>query len=292
MTFDFDNTAEEVVADLDLTGKTILITGVNSGLGQESARVLAARGAQIIGLARTKEKAEAGMAQAGAKGHAVECDLADLGTVRAAVSHCHHWGPIDVIIANAGIMALPELEQIDGIERQLFVNHIGHFVLINGILDKLVPNGRVVVLSSGAHFMASKGLELDNASGEDSYDPWRMYGRSKLANILYARGLAKRLGRTDIHATSVHPGVIKTNLSRHMDAQEATSLFDDLASKGRMKSVGQGAATQVFAAVHPDAAGLNGEYLADCAVAPTLDVAKDDDACEALWGWTERVVSP
>jgi WW domain-containing oxidoreductase len=291
MSFDATSTAEQVTAGLDLTGKTILITGVNSGLGQESARVLASRGARIIGLARTQAKAAEGMAAVGVEGVAVACDLSDLGSARAAVEAVRGLGEIDVLLANAGIMALQTLEQVDGIEKQLYVNHVGHFVLVTGLLDRLAADGRVVMLSSGAHWYARNGLELDNTDGGRDYDPWRMYGRSKLANIQFTRSLSQRLAGTDRVALSVHPGVIQTNLARHMPTQEKESLFEQLASQGRMKTVGQGAATQCYAAVHPDAAALDGRYLSDCQPGNVLQVGLDDAERDALWAWTEQVVS-
>ncbi|MEZ4474023.1 MAG: SDR family NAD(P)-dependent oxidoreductase [bacterium] len=203
--FGAQSTAEEVTADLDLTGQTWLVTGCNSGLGHETTRVLALRGARIIGLARTAAKAAEAFASLGIDGDAVACDLGDLASVRAAVDQVRGLAPLDGIIANAGIMALPTLTRIHGYEAQFFTNHVGHFVLVTGLVDRLKPAGRVVMLSSGAHRMASRGIELDNLSGETDYDDWRMYGRSKLANILFARSLAKRFAGTARTATAVHP---------------------------------------------------------------------------------------
>ena len=150
MAFGKTSTAEEVTEGLDLSGKSYLITGVNSGLGYETARVLVLRGARIIGLARTKAKADGALEALGADGVGVACELSDLGSVQAAVETVTGLGALDGIIANAGIMALPELQQVHGVERQLFTNHVGHFVLVNGVLDRLTDDGRVVVLSSGA----------------------------------------------------------------------------------------------------------------------------------------------
>lgn len=285
-TFDASTAAEEVVTDLDLRGKTYLITGCNSGLGHESARVLAARGARIVGLARSREVAAAALAALGVEGDAVACDLADIASVRRAIRAVQALAPLDAIIANAGIMALPQLEQVDGHERQFFVNHIGHFALVTGLLDRLTSRGRVVVVSSGAHRFAKDGLELDNLSGQRDYDPWRMYGRSKLANILFARALDRRLAGSERVALSLHPGVIETNLGRHVP--DRVAMYERL--KPMLRTVGQGAATQVFAAVHPAAAALRGEYLADCAAAETLAVGRDDAAAEALWAQSVAIV--
>ena len=240
MSFDATTTAEEVTDGLDLSGQTLLVTGCNSGLGLETTRVLALRGARIVGLARTAEKARAALDEVGAEGDAVACDLSDLDSVRAAVQQVRGLAPLDALIANAGIMALPELQQIAGIERQLFVNHIGHFVLVTGLLDRLTPAGRVVMVSSGAHRYAKQGMELDNVSGVFDYDPWRMYGRSKLANILFARSLQARFEGSDRVALSLHPGVIETNLGRHIPDREA--MYERM--KDLLRTVGQGAAAQ------------------------------------------------
>ncbi len=286
-TFDATTSAEEVVDGLDLTGKTYLVTGCNSGLGYETARVLGARGARLIGLARTRDKAAQALAKLGVAGDAVACDLGDLDSVRAAVDAVRQLAPLDALIANAGIMALPELQQIQGFEAQFYVNHMGHFVLVTGLLDRLTDAGRVVMLSSGAHRYAKAGLELDNLSGERDYDPWRMYGRSKLANILFARSLAARFGASGRTAVALHPGVIETNLGRHVPNKEA--MYERL--KHMLKTVGQGAATQVYAAVHPAMAGVTGVYLSDCAVAETLPEGQDDALAAALWERSEAIAA-
>ena len=287
MKFGSKTTAEEVTLGLDLTGTTWLITGVNSGLGHETARVLTLRGASIIGLARTRAKADAALAELGADGVGVACELEDLQSVRAAVAAVRELGELNGLIANAGIMALPELQQVAGYERQFFTNHVGHFVLVTGLLDRLTSAGRVVVLSSGAHFFAKRGMELDNLSGEDEYDPWRMYGRSKLANILFVRSLAAKFEGTGRTANAVHPGVIQTNLGRHVP--DPAGMYASLSRI--LKSVGAGAATQVYVATHRNAAMVSGKYFADCAVAETIPEGRDDALAAALWERTEEIVA-
>lgn len=284
--FGFESTAEDVTAGLDLTGTTWLVTGCNSGLGLETARVLGLRGGRVVGLARTEAKAALALASVGADGVAVACDLSDLDSVRAAVERVRGLEPLDGIIANAGVMAVPELRQVRGLELQFATNHVGHFALVNPLVDRLTDRGRVVLLSSGAHRMAPEaGIELDNLSGERDYHPWKMYGQSKLANLLHARSLARRLdrGRT---ANSVHPGVIQTNLGRHQPG-----LYERM--KGvPMKTIPQGAATQVRVATDPALGAISGEYFADCQVAPILhDRAIDDALAEALWEATEALIA-
>lgn len=285
--FDATSTAEQVTEGLDLSGQTWLITGCNSGLGFETTRVLALRGARIIGLARTRDKAAAALTELGIDGVPVACELSDLVSVRRAITTVRGLGELTGIIANAGIMALPTLQQVQGFERQFFTNHIGHFALVTGLLEQLAADGRVVLLSSAAHRYAERGLELDNLSGEDEYDPWRMYGRSKLANILFARGLTARFAGTRRTANSLHPGVIPTNLARHIADRD--SMFERM--KPMLKTIPQGAATQCYVATRPELAEVSGVYFSDCAPAETLAAAEDDELAERLWQRSEDIAA-
>lgn len=285
--FGAESTAEEVTAGLDLSGRTWLVTGCNSGLGYETSRVISLRGGRVVGLARTEVKAAEALASIGGDHVPVACELSDLASVRAAVATVRELPELDGLIANAGIMALPDLQQVAGYERQFFTNHVGHFVLVTGLLDRLKKAGRVVMLSSGAHFYAKRGLELDNLSGEVDYDPWRMYGRSKLANILFARSLAKRFEGTARTANAVHPGVIETNLGRHVPDRE--DMYERM--KNMLKTVSQGAATQCYVALHPATAKLTGTYFSDCAMAKTIPEGRDDDLAQALWEVSERIAA-
>jgi WW domain-containing oxidoreductase len=288
--FDFESTAEEVTEGLDLRGTWWLITGCNSGLGYETMRVLSLRGASVIGAARSEEKAQKALDELGVNGLAVACELSDLSSVRACVEKVKASNkPLNGIIANAGIMALQENQQKHGIELQFFTNHIGHFVLVTGLLEQLTDEGRVVILSSGAHRRANRGLELDNLSGEFEYEPWRMYGRSKLANILFARSLAKRFAEegTKRTANSLHPGVISTNLTRQLPQDNWEKLVADI----NFKTVGQGAATQCLVATHPGCREISGAYFSDCQVADTTDFGKDDALAAELWKKTEEIIA-
>ena len=288
--FGFASTAEEVCASVDLSGKTVLVTGVNSGIGLETARVIGARGAHVVGLARTREKATAALASAGANGTPIECDLAAPETVRAAAARVRDVGkPLDAVIANAGIMGLPTLTQAHGYELQFFTNHIGHFLLVTSVLDALAPDARVVVVSSGAHMFAPHGgIEFDNLSGARGYSPFRAYGQAKLANVLFARALARRFAGTRRTANAVHPGGIHTNLARHMQSRLMAGLTAAFGWIG-MKSIAQGAATQCFVAVHPRASGITGRYWVDCNVARPSRLAESESLAEELWQTSERI---
>jgi WW domain-containing oxidoreductase len=289
--FGYGTTAEQVVSGLDLAGKTILITGCNSGIGQEAMRALAGRGATVIGAARSLDKAKAACAAAGGNTVPLECDLAEPGSVRAAVAQLSaRKEPLDVILCNAGIMGLPELQVKHGYELQFFTNHVGHFLLVTRLLGQLAPDGRVVVVASDAHRAAPKGgIQFDNLSGAKGYDGWQAYGQSKLANILFAKQLAKRFQGSARVANALHPGVIQTQISRHMTPLVgiAFAILNPLV----FKSVPQGAATQVWAAVHPGAAKISGEYLADCNVAKPRQMATDAALAERLWAKTEEIVA-
>jgi len=288
-TFGHTSTAEEVSEGIDLHGKVFVLTGCNSGIGEETLRVLGLRGAEVIGLARTTDKAQAALDAHGVTGTAVACELSDPASVRAAVETVRGLGkPLAGIIANAGIMALPEPRTTLGLDLQFLTNHVGHFILVTGLVDLLADDGRVVMVSSGAHFMAPDiGIDFDNLSGQRNFQPWQTYGQSKLANLLVAKALAKRLGghRT---ANALHPGVIQTNLGRHLDDYEG--VLDSI-GRDKLKTVPQGAATQVYLAVHPDVASKTGLYFDSCQAKQPSKAAQDSELAERLWVETERIVA-
>lgn len=287
-----NSTAEQVSEGISLVGKTILVTGCNSGLGQEASRVLVLRGAHVLGTARTAEKAKAACAGFTGPGKATgyACELADPSSVRACVETIKRDGHrLDAIICNAGIMALPKLEKAHGYELQFFTNHIGHFILVTGLLDQLTDEGRVVMLSSAAHTGAPKGgIEFDNLSGDKGYTPWRAYGQSKIANLLFAKELQRRFAGTKKTAYAVHPGVIATNLSRNMGG--AAAFVMGLISPLVLKTIPQGAATEVFAAVNPKALPLAGSYLADSNAKTPRAEGEDAALATRLWVESERIV--
>jgi WW domain-containing oxidoreductase len=285
------STAEQVTEGLSLSGKTILVTGCNSGLGAEVVRVLSIRGARVIGTARTLAKAQEACGRHGSQHVGIACELSDPASVRAAVTEVQKRGlRLDAIIANAGIMALPKLETAHGYELQFFTNHIGHFQLVTGLLDLLTDEGRVVMLSSAAHTMAPEGgIDFDNLKGEKAYQAWAQYGQSKFANLLFAKELARRFQGTKKTANAVHPGVIQTNLSRHMNP--VAGFIFGLLSPLFLKSVPQGAATEVYVATHPAAASISGQYFADCNVAQARADADDPVTAKKLWEVSQAIVA-
>ena len=254
--------------------------------------MLALRGGRIIGLARSEDKARSALQGLPGSDHlAVACELSEPSSVQAAIRAVHTDGAdLDALICNAGIMALPELQTAHGYELQFFTNHVGHAMLVEGLLDQLAEEGRVVMLSSGAHSRAPEGgIQFDNLSGDQGYSGWEAYAQSKLANVLFARALARRFAGTSRTANAVHPGVIWTNLGRHMTSP-LVSLLVPIARMAFFKTVAQGAATQVYVAVHPDAADISGEYWADCNPAPSSRKSRDAELATRLQVRTEAIL--
>ena len=282
--FDAKSTAEEVTAGLDLDGKTYLVTGATSGLGLETARVLALRGAQVVATGRSVDKAAQALRGLPGRFTPVALELTDFDSVRRCADEVGAaFGALDGLLCNAGIMELPTLEQVRGLEKQFVTNHLGHFILVNRLLGRVIAarQGRVVVVSSGSYRRApAVGIEFDNLSGERGYDPAAAYGQSKLANGLFVRELARRLAPTAATANVVRPGVILTQLGRH---QAAKQLMGRLIGWTFMKSVQAGAATQVYVATHPSLAKVNGEFFADCNPEVPGGLMQDDALAAKLW---------
>jgi len=290
----FATTAEEATAGCDLHGKTMLVTGCNSGLGRETVRVLAVRGARVVATARTVEKAREALAGLAGDFLPVACELGEPASVRACVATVKAGaGPLDAILCNAGVMAIPTPQQKLGWELHLFTNHIGHFILVTGLLDRLAPTGRVVVTASRAHHRAPAiGIDFDNLSGERGYAPMKAYGVSKLANILFTRELARRLGgggKPGQTANALHPGVISTNITRTIPqlGQLAMRALAPL----MLKTIPQGAATQCYLATSPAVAQITGGYFSDCNPEETTAAGRDMGMAARLWQESEALVA-
>ena len=277
---------DEVLAGLDLTGRTALITGASAGLGVETVRALQSKGCEVVGAVRDLDKAKQVVAC-----DLVQLDLADLESVRrGAAAAAERLPRVDLLINNAGVMACPLGRTADGFELQLGTNHLGHFAWTNALLPNLVSGSRIVNLSSRGHFRSAMRWD-DPHFRSTEYEKWQAYGQSKTANILFTKALSAR-GFTSY---AVHPGVILTELGRHLTADDTKGIATRLPA---FKTVPQGAATTVFAAV---ADGLpNGSYLEDCQVAGPVNEdhtagvmpwATDPDEAERLWTWSEEQVS-
>lgn len=298
------STADEVLDGVDLSGRRALVTGVSAGLGVETARALAAHGASVIGTARDLAKAEAATRAITGDFTLVEMDLASLASVRACADRLLADGkPLDLIIANAGVMAAPEGRTADGFETQFGTNHLGHFLLINRLVPLLSDGARVVSLSSTGHNFSDVDL-ADPHFDTTPYDPWLAYGRSKTACALFAVEFDRRHRARGIRAASVHPGGIQTELLRHITPEVAAAsaaALKSAESEFQWKSIPQGAATALWAGVVADADRVGGRYCEDCHVAEVSDgeglqsgvrpYAADADNARALWAKSEELVN-
>jgi NAD(P)-dependent dehydrogenase (short-subunit alcohol dehydrogenase family) len=313
------STTEDVLSGVNLRGKRILVTGVSAGIGVETARSLAAHGAQVVGAARDLAKAETATAQVRKDAAAgdgsfelVALDLATLKSVRACADALRMAGkPFDVVIANAGVMATPFGHTADGFETQFGTNHLGHFVLVNRIAPLIAAGGRLINLSSAGHRFSNVDLQDPNFE-RTPYDPFVAYGRSKTANILFAVAFDRRHRERGVRATAVHPGGIQTELGRHMDPGHVQTMIEQmnkqLAAEGnppfQWKTIPQGAATSVWAGVVAPAEEIGGRYCENCHVGEVVPddltisaisegvrgYALDPNAAEALWKKSEELV--
>ncbi len=308
MTFGAESTTDDVLAGIDLTGRRYLVTGASAGLGEETTRALAARGAAVTMAARDAERAAAAEARVraavpDAEVEVLSLDLASLADVRRAaeVFRANH-DRLDGLINNAGVMACPHATTVDGFELQIGTNHIGHFELTRLLMPALGAGSRVVALSSAGHRFSDVDLDDPNFEHSD-YEPWVAYGRSKTANALFAVELDRRLRDRGAHAFSVHPGGIMTELGRHLTEETIATLSASIPSDAPMqwKTVPQGAATTVYAATAPELAARGGAYLEDCAIAERNDAegsrggirsyAIDPERAAALWTRTEQWIA-
>jgi NAD(P)-dependent dehydrogenase (short-subunit alcohol dehydrogenase family) len=260
-----------VTAGLDLSGKTALVTGCNSGIGHETMRVLALRGAHVLGAARTAEKAEAACASIDGRATPLVVELTDF----------------------AGIVAAADQEQVNGIEKQFVVNHLGHFVLVNQLLEQVIsaPQGRIVHVSSGSAIRTAPeaGIEFDNLSGEQGYDPGRAYGHSKLANVLFSLELARRLQDTNATSNALRPGVIPTNLGRHLPQWQVWAL--KTIGKPFTKTIPQGAATTCYVATSPALNKVSGYFFNHCNPHRPGGHTENAEMAAKLWTVSEELTA-
>lgn len=296
--FDASTTAELATEGLDLTGTTVLVTGATSGLGRETLRVLALRGAHVIATGRTRERAVAACeAVATGRSTPVALDLADWASVVRAAADIRALGRgLDVIVCNAGLMHPPNPRLVHGVEEQFAVNHLGHFVLCHRLLDlvRAAPQARVVVVTSALLQRApASGIDFDNLDGRRGYDAETMYGQSKLANLLFAFELARRLGSTPVTVNALHPGVSHTNLDRASSAWRRRAARALAWSRPWVKSIEAAAATQVYLSTAPALARVTGRYFEDCnPVEPPSPHADDRELAARLWDESLTLTRP
>lgn len=315
-----EKTTADVIAGIDLRGKTALVTGASSGLGLETVRTLLGAGAQVIMAARPGAKLDAALSAVKTDFpqsvvDAMPLELTDFSSVRVCAERVTQLtNKLDLLINNAGIMAVPFARTPAGCESQFGTNHIGHFLLTNLLVPLLLAAGkaRIVNLSSGGHKHCS--IDFDDLHWQTrEYNKWGAYGQSKTANALFTVALQKRLGDKGVSVFAVHPGVIPTDLGRHLTEDDIKALMSSQSlggekkesggtSRGKLvlKTIPQGAATSVWAATSPALEGKGGLYLEDCAIAEEVPVgvaehgyyawAVDVDAAEKLWQVSEHIV--
>lgn len=306
--FDMDSTAEEVARDIDLSGRTAVVTGVSAGLGIETARVLASRGAKVVCVARDKEKTEkavAGLRAGNPKGEfeIALLDLSDLDSVRRGADDiAKRFAKIDLLINNAGVMACPLVRTKEGLDLQLGTNHLGHYVLTARLLPRILAGApaRIINLSSGGHRMSPFRAE-DPLFEKDAYDKWAAYGQAKTANVLFSVFLDDRYKGRGIRSFGVHPGAIHTELGRHLSPDDFKAMMGrrPQAEPMKFKQIPQGAATSVWAATAPELEGKGGVYCEDCGIAepiksPSASIgvmpwALDREAAQQLIAFSEKV---
>jgi len=305
-----DTTTDMVLEGIDLSGKTALVTGASSGLGVETARALASRGARVILAARNREKTEAvATSLREATGNdaisVLVVDLSRFGSIREAAQELSsRIDALDLLINNAGVMACPLDRTPEGLEMQFGTNHIGHFLLTCLLVPLLeaAPSARVVNLSSGGHKYSPVLFDDWNFERRE-YDKWVSYGQAKTANSLFAVALDKRLRGAGVRAFAVHPGAIYTELGRHLTREDIEQMLSGVRGSAeplKMKTLEQGAATTVWAATAPELEGRGGLYLEDCHIAEPIDEAStvdgvmgyalDEEAAERLWTLSEEIV--
>ncbi|MCH9687029.1 MAG: SDR family NAD(P)-dependent oxidoreductase [Deltaproteobacteria bacterium] len=303
----------DVIADLDLAGKTAIITGGYSGLGLETTRALAAKGVSVVVPVRSPAKAAESLAGIEGTVTTAPLDLADLASVRSfAEAMCGQLSRLDFLINNAGIMACPETRVGPGWESQFGVNHMGHFALTQGLLPLVekTQGARVIALSSTGHKVGDIRWD-DIQFTSEPYNKWQAYGQSKTANALFANGLSRRLRDKGALAFAVHPGGIFTPLQRHLPKEEMVALGwieengePSALAKAGFKTPEQGCSTTLWAATTDKLEGKPGVYCEDCDVAKPTEAgsptarylgvdahASSDESAEKLWAISESLLA-
>ena len=311
MSFNHETTTDQVIAGVDLTGKTAVVTGASAGLGIETAKTLAGAGARVVMVARDMEKlagAIEGIRQElpNAQLETLQMDLGDLASVRGATTELlERCEAIHLLINNAGVMACPLARTNDGFELQFGTNHMGHFLFTCLLAPALLAAApaRVINLSSGGHRFGAVDFEDPNYQNRD-YEKWSAYGQSKTANALFSVALNARLADRGVTSFAVHPGMIVTELGRHLEQADIDALrsraSDNSQSTGAgFKSIPAGAATSVWAATSAELEGLGGLYLEDCHIGePATEGsaggyspwALDPQGAEQLWRVSEQLL--
>ena len=292
--FDEHSTAEDVTAGVDLNGKLAVVTGCTSGIGFETMRVLAMRGAWVVGTSRSLKRAEVACARVRGTTTALQLELSDYESVVACADAIRSINlAVDILICNAGYWAAGgHRELVNGVEKHFGINHLGHMVLVNRLLGRLYMSlqGRIVMVSSRAAYRRApqRGIEFDNLDGSVNYTDRQAYGQSKLANALFSLHLAKLLRGTRITTNALHPGVINTDLFRD-EGRLFRAAISAATSLGYGKTVEEGAATSCFVATNSSLSATSGEFFEDCnaVVVEGDNHLHDEVMAEKLWQVSE-----
>ncbi len=280
----------------DLTGQVAVVTGATSGIGFETAAALAQRGATVVVTGRDAERTETARgaiaSRTGGDVRGVSFDLGSLGDVRrGAEALLDIVDSLNVLVNNAGLVLSERRMTQDGFEATFATNHLGPFLLTNLLLKRLRESGRarVVNVASTAHSSARRGLDFDDLQSERRYRPMAVYGRSKLANILFTRELARRLSGSSVTANCLHPGTVATGFARDGDASGLLALGVRLI-KPFVLTPAEGAKTSIYLAASPEVEGVTGEYFIKCRPAKPSKAARDDEAARRLWATSAQLV--
>ena len=296
--FGAESTANEVTAGIDLTGKFAVITGCSSGIGLETMRTLAARGAHVAGTSRSLERAAQAAREVSGQTTPLALELGEPASIIDCADKLLAIDrPVDILVCNAGVRGGGnQLRLVNGVERHFAINHLGHFVLVNRLLKQMVfaDQARIVVVASRTAYTDAPpvGIDFENLDGSRSYSDSEAYGQSKLANVLFAYELARRLRETRITANSLHPGLIDTEIDRDLGgaARFGFGLLASLVGK----TPEQGAATSCYVATSPLLDGVSGKYFEDCnAVTIAGNPHMEDEVlAERLWRVSEELLGP
>ncbi len=279
----------------DLTNKTVIITGANSGIGLEAAVALAQQNAHVVIACRNPQKGEAAKAEIisrAGRGSAtlMSLDLASFASIRGfAKAALDAYPAIDVLLNNAGVVMRTRSCTVDGFEQTFGVNHLGHFLLTSLLLERIntTPNARIVTVASHAHKFAKTGLNFDDLESVHGYKAMNVYGKSKLANIMFTNELARRIANTTTTANSVHPGFVASNFGRNDRLGNVAMIL----AKPFALSPQRGALTSIYCCSDPAAQGVSGKYFYKCAPEEPTSFATDDAAAKRLWEISEQLIA-
>jgi NAD(P)-dependent dehydrogenase (short-subunit alcohol dehydrogenase family) len=281
-----------------MAGKVAIVTGANTGIGMETAVGLASQGVRVVitsrNAARGAEAVDDIRERTGSTAvDTMALDLASFASIhRFATDYLDRFDRLDVLVNNAGLVQRRRTETAEGFETTFGVNHLGHFLLTTLLLDRIQAStpARIVVVASDAHRQARRGLDFDDLQSQRSYRPFAVYAKSKLANIYFARELARRLESRGVTANSLHPGFVGSRFARDGDTGMLGNIVMTVARPLAL-SPEAGARTSVWLATSPDVEGVTGGYFAKCAPSEPTAIAQDDEAARRLWAVSEELIA-